>query len=426
MSFWPFAISLVLLIAMIFMWFSVAGERDQALGQARTAREKETAAAENLDKLRADFMAVSKLVGFMEGTNYSSAKAIEARMASAVAAWREKATMDIATSKYTAAEGGGTIEKAEGDKVKVVYLGAEGTGQPTTLEAIFPFAEQGLARFNFDVQRAFTQVAQVQEAKDAMSKAHDESLKAKDERITALGSEKSAVESQAAAQTQELRDQKAELERQKDQLQSELEQARKQATDAAAKFLTEINEAKGQIRTLVQREAPALSEGPDGEVLVGHDGLVVINRGKSHFLMPGTVFTVLGRAKGGATYPKGTVKVTMCDDESARCTVLDQADGMDPIAQGDLVQSVTYSPSRKLHFVLVGEFRKMGRSMVETRLKQLGAIVDDRVTTETHYVVEGAPGAGQESLEDTDAVKSAKEFGIRILTEEQLASFTRI
>jgi NAD-dependent DNA ligase len=86
---------------------------------------------------------------------------------------------------------------------------------------------------------------------------------------------------------------------------------------------------------------------------------------------------------------------------------------------------MTYSPNRQLHFVLVGEFRKMGKSTAEAVLKKLGAAVDSKVTANTNYLVVGAPGAGQETLDDTDAVRTAKELGIRMITEEQLASFTR-
>ena len=68
----------------------------------------------------------------------------------------------------------------------------------------------------------------------------------------------------------------------------------------------------------------------------------------------------------------------------------------------------------------------MGRSQVEARLEALGAKVDDSVSTLTHYLVLGAPSAGGESLESSDAYKKAMQYGTTILTEAQLASFTSL
>src|SRR5262249_29139416 len=157
--------------------------------------------------------------------------------------------------------------------------------------------------------------------------------------------------------------------------------------------------------TLVQREAPVLSEGPDGEVVLADNGVAILNRGRQHWLMPGTVFDVWGIAKGGAKYKKGTVKVTSTDVETSRAAILEENPN-DPIGRGALVQSLTYSPNRKLHFAFVGEFRKMGRSQAEALMKKLGAIVDDKVSSETNYLVMGAPAAGQDqaALEETEQV----------------------
>jgi NAD-dependent DNA ligase len=204
----------------------------------------------------------------------------------------------------------------------------------------------------------------------------------------------------------------------------DLEQKTKQSSENEAKLIAQVNEAQGQIRTLVQRDAPILTEGPDGEVIIADNGVAIVNRGKTAWLMPGTIFDVLGRAKGGATYKKGSIKVTNCDDETARAAIVEE-NPRDPITKGDLIQSPIYSPNRQLHFVLIGDFKKMGRSQAEAVLGKLGAKVDAKVSSETNYLVVGAPAAGQESLDDTEAVKTAKDLGIKMITEEQLSWFCR-
>ena len=124
-----------------------------------------------------------------------------------------------------------------------------------------------------------------------------------------------------------------------------------------------------------------------------------------------------GNGGGGGLVQTGTIKVTVVDENSARCAVLEASD---VISEGDLIQSGTYSPNRQLTFVLLGEFNKMGKSQAERRLEQLGAQVDENVSTMTHYLVVGTG----DSLETTPQYVAAKTFGTAIITEAQLQSFT--
>ena len=73
--------------------------------------------------------------------------------------------------------------------------------------------------------------------------------------------------------------------------------------------------------------------------------------------------------------------------------------------------------------MLIGRFKKYGRSDAAKRLEQLGQNVDKSVGITTNYLVIGAPENEDDNLEDTDDYRRAKELGIRVITEKQLSTF---
>jgi hypothetical protein len=426
MSFWPFAVSLLLVVVLVVMWFSATSERDQWKADAEKAKSMlRNAEGEQQGKIK-ELQEVSKRVGWLGGGSTSNPTDIDRDMKEYATKLKDAMTVEFGTDRYQedASGGGGKVEKTAGGGAKVSYLTEAELADTPTLQAYFSKFEVAANRMKTDVARLVEDAKKARDERDAVVKANAETVAAKDQRIKALGDEKANVENAAHEKEQELNEKVAQRDQALQKANADAEQVRKQASDNEAKLIAQVAEAQGQIRTLVQRDAPVLSEGPDGEVIVADHGLAIVNRGKSQWLMPGTVFDVLGRAKGGAMYKKGTIKVTSCDDESARATILEES-SRDPILGGDLIQSLTYSPKRVLHFVLVGDFKKMGRSQAEAVLKRLGAAVDAKVTAETNYVVVGAAPAGTESMEDNEAVKAAKDLGIRMITEEALSSFCR-
>jgi len=426
MSFWPFAVSLLLVVALVVMWFSASSERDQFKADAAKANARAKSAEESLQTKIKEFQDVSKSTGFLGGGSTSDAKAIEQAMKEYGPKLGDAMTIEFGTDRYQEdpSGGGGKVEKTAGGGAKVRYLTEAELADTPTLQAFFSKFEVAANRMKTDVMRAFEDSKKARDERDALTKSSADSLTAKDNRIKQLTDEKANIDNAAHEKEAELNEKLANKDQALQKATGETEAVRKQASENEAKLTAQINEATGQIRTLVQREAPVLNEGPDGEVIVADAGMAIVNRGKNDMLMPGTVFDVLGRAKGGALYPKGKIKVTNCDDASARATVLDE-NPKDPITKGDLIQSITYSPNRKIHFVLVGDFKKMGKSQAEAVLKRIGAVVDTKVTAETNYVVVGAAPAGTDSMDDNEAVKTAKDLGIKMITEEQLASFTR-
>lgn len=424
MSFWPFAVSLLALIAFVIMWFSATSERDDAKRQADRAAKDRSDMQDQLDAANKKLVAVSKATGFTSGGTTTNPEEIANQIKEYAPKLRDTMTITFPANRYQAdATGGGQVSKADGGTVTVVYLTDAEINSAATIQDFLSKFETAAHRMKFDIDRSFAATELARNEKEAVVKSDQESLAAKDKRIADLTGEKAALDNQMREKETELKDQVAQLTSQKDAKDTELETFKKQADANEKKLLAGLNEQTGIVRSLVQRDAPLLNEGPDGEVVVADNGVAIVNRGKAQWLMPGTMFDVWGLAKGGAKYKKGTIKITSCDDETARGAIIEES-SRDPITKGDLIQSLTYSPNRKIHFVLVGDMKKMGRSQAEAVLTRLGAVVDPAVTASTNYLVVGDFPAGQ-AMDDNAAVKSAKDLGIRMITEEQLASFTR-
>ena len=420
MSFWPFVVALLAVVVLVLMWTSATSERDEAKNQARQAQAAKDASEKRLQEEIKKAQSSGTAVGFLSGGNTTDAEAVAAQMKEYGEKIRALATIDVPTKRYTPSETGG-VAKTEGDVVKISYLTEQELADTPTVQAWLSKFETAFKRMHDDLARSLAEAGQTVEDKEKLSKTYEETLREKDARVAQLTTEKQAAENAAHEKETELNDKIADEKRQKEQRESELAAAQKQASENEAKLLAQYNEAQGTVRTLVQREAPLVSEGPDGEVVVASNGMAIVNRGKAQWLMPGTVFDVYGRRKGGTLYKKGSIKVTTTDNDTSRAAILEEMVANDPITKGDLIQSMTYSPNRKLHFVLVGDFKRLGRSQVEAVLTKLGAVVDPKVTVETNYVVVGAG----DNLEESEPVKTAKDLGIRQITEEQLATFTR-
>jgi len=424
MSFWPFAVTLLGLAVFVFLWFGATSERDNALRTANKAEEARKNMEEEMNKANARVVAISNATGFKGASTSTDPAEIDRQIKEYGPKLRDAMTITVPVTRYQADAGGqgGQIVKADGGMVTVVYLTDAELASCTTVQDFLSKFETAAHRLKYDIDRSIAASEQFQREREAVIKADQESIAAKDKRIADLTGEKAALDNQMREKETELKDQIAQITSQKDAKDTELEAFKKQADANEKKLLATVNELTGQVHALVQRDAPLLTEGPDGEVVVADNGIAIVNRGKAQFLMPGTMFDVWGLAKGGTKYKKGTIKVTSCDDETARAAIVEE-DSRNPITKGDLIQSLTYSPNHPIHFVIAGDMKKMGRSTAEAVLKKLGAVVDSTVTSSTNYLIVGDFGAA--NMDDNVSVKAAKDLGVRIITEEQLGSFTR-
>lgn len=429
MSYWPFVIALIALLVMTYMWYEASKDTEDLKSNLRAAQTQATAKQEEVNSLKLKLDELQVDVGFSHDSEQRpDGEKIRARVQEFVAQTGEQLTLTLDAKKWSATGEGGRVEELNDGTLKMHYFptAAEMSGETLTLEGVFPLFVDAVKRMQADIQQAIEMKSAAEAEVTSLKEQHTAQLTQKDQAISDRQSQIQSLQAQLAQQGSELRDQISTLEAQVDSARTELEEFRTQSESTIAKLENQVSQGQGEIKTLVDREKPYASEGPDGEILAARDGTAWVNLGKRNLLMPGTVFSVLGRKKGGELYAKGVVKVTMVDETMAKAAVMELASRADPIVEGDLVQSATYSPNRQLRFFLLGEFTGMGKSQIEARLEALGAKVDDEVTTLTHYLVLGAPSPGGESLEASDAYKKAMQFGTTILTEAQLASFTSL
>lgn len=422
MSAIPFVVSIVVIVIFAFMWHQESGDAEKLRSQLAT----EKATAEDQQKKREELsnrlLALTEATGFGDANGMPDREAILKATEEFLQAWRDKLFLEFAADRYQNTGTAGTIEQLAGDKVKVTYVPAKDMIDAPSVQAVYPIVVQAAAKMQSDIKAAFEQKYAEMTSKKEMEEKHRQDLAAKDAKYAELQAAGEQAKRLADEQLNELRGQKANLETAVQQAQSESEQVKQDSERAVAEANSQIAQLKAERNALVAREKPFLSEAPDGEVLASGGGVVVVNRGKKDMLMPGTVFTVLHRIKGGDLVPSGAIRVIVCNEESAECKVMEQSAAM-PIQGGDMIQSLTYSPNRQMRFCLIGEFSKMGRAQMEARLKSLGAAVDTAVTPMTHYLVVGTAPAG-EDLEQSDAYRKAREYGVEKLTETELAAFT--
>jgi len=419
MSYWPFVVTLVALLFMSYMWYEASkNQENDRSAVVRLTTEKQSA-DEALRAMKVRFQEVGAVTGFANDRDEPDPELLKQGIADLMNGLRTSVVLKFPTDKFSATAGGGKLEKIGQGDYQVHYL-PPANEIPTDLkwDSIAPLLTTAAKAMAVDMAHQVAVKAAAEQARDEAATASAATISAKDEMIADLTRQIQAIQASKEEQGSELRETIATLESQLDTARGETEEIRGKWETVVADAANAEGQLKGEITRLVDREKPFISEGPDGEVLAAGEGIVIVNRGKGDMLMPGTVFTVWKRVKGGGLVQTGTIKATVVDDNTARCAVLEASD---VISEGDLIQSGTYSPNRQLHFVLLGEFRKMGKSQATARLEQLGAKVDDSVSTMTHYLVVGTGDA----LEGSATFLAAKTYGTAIITEAQLASFTR-
>jgi BRCA1-like protein len=422
MSAIPFVISLLLVAGLAIAWYRADQATTDLAAKAKADRETADRLQKQFEEVNNRLLLLTTATGYDDAEGKPDQALIQKALTEFLDKWREKLTCEFTADKYTSAANGPAVEKLAGDKVRVNYLATKEQITNPNLQQVLAILEPAAARMQFDVKRYVENLDAERKSKAEALEAGRKALAEKDTQYTALQGTNEQQKRAYEEQIKELRDQVTAKEQALAAVQTEIDQVKSTSEKALAKLTSDVNQKAAELASINRREKPFISEGPDGEVVSAGAGIAIINRGKKDMLMPGTVFTVLGRIKGGSLVPKGSLRVVICSDESAQCTILDETPG-NPIGGTDLIQSLTYSPNRQMRFCLIGEFRKMGRAQAERRLKDLGAAVDASVTAETHYLVVGSPAAG-EVLEDSEAWKLAKQFGVQVLTEAELASMT--
>lgn len=322
------------------------------------------------------------------------------------------------------------IQEAGGGKCVVSYGGSrELRGAKPDMTNVLEFVVMpAMTKMIYDIKRLRDATGTALTAKAASEAAYKSALTAKDAEIRSAAEALSALEANKNAQIADLRRQVSDSDAAKAAAEAEKATAVTQLTKERDMYRSEAEKNSGTVKVLKDRKRTVeIDTSADGKVLsVGEkQDFLVIDRGRANNnLMAGTNFDVYTVGKGGMEIYKGSVKVTKVDGTTSECRVLDISDAFMPLAPGDLIRSVFYSPKEVTHVVLVGRFSKMGKSDAARRLQSLGVVVDEKVSPDTTYLVVGNPESEAQPIEETVEYKAADLYGIPHISERELSRFT--
>jgi hypothetical protein len=129
---------------------------------------------------------------------------------------------------------------------------------------------------------------------------------------------------------------------------------------------------------------------------------------------------------------KGTISVTrFIGDNLAEARVV-ESDLKDPILQGDVVYTPTWTPGMQERFVLAGDFdvngdKKPDNELMRTLVDMNGGVVEKDVSISTRYLLLGdaPPTSDKAADEQFKKVKSrAKELSIKVMGLQEFLEYS--
>jgi hypothetical protein len=268
---------------------------------------------------------------------------------------------------------------------------------------------------NASVTDANTQSRDIQSKTTAALAAGDARTKTFEEAAAKANSDKDTVTSDYAAA-------RAAMEAEKAKIEQMLTATTKKASDDNARFAKMVADAQAnenkarntieaQLKRLEELEVGTgdLFENPDGKITLAsqRQRLVWLNLGRADGLMRQTTFAVYDHDENGvaSAEPKGRIEVVeVTGDHTSEARILEDK-ASNPIVQGDIVHTPSWSPGQRIHFALAGKMDINGDGlddleMVKNIIRINGGVIDaemlpdgrreGQLTVNTRYLVLGA------------------------------------
>jgi hypothetical protein len=217
------------------------------------------------------------------------------------------------------------------------------------------------------------------------------------------------------------------------ELTAQLQKQQEDADEQVKKMAATIDDLKTQLVKFKE----TTFETPDAVVTTVNqkEGTVYLNIGSADNLKLQQTFSVYDKGTTIAMdpKPKGRIEVTqiIAEHMAAARIVEDQIGNI--IVPGDLVLTPTWDPGHQVHLAITGfvDLTQDGQSdldMLKTLIAANGGIVDDAVTVQTRYLVEGEPKGtgdegemtGPEKDDFNTKIKAAGEIGVDRLSVDKL------
>ena len=215
-----------------------------------------------------------------------------------------------------------------------------------------------------------------------------------------------------------------------------------QATDKAKVDAAAANTSITALKTRVQNdkevlEAEIARDGPDGSILAANNSrrIVYVNLGTADKVVAGMKFAVWNVGRGAIRVQKGDVVITqVLDVHYSQASI---SSSTSPLSTGDQISNPLFRKDRPIRLFLAGDLKKFPKEIAVARLKRMNVIIDDKISSETDYVLIPAgvavvpaggapadPAAAPAAESEFDRLqKLANNFGANLITETMIEAF---
>lgn len=266
----------------------------------------------------------------------------------------------------------------------------------------------------------------VQEAAEARDKARND-LASRTEQFTQDLSE-------VRKKWEETQNEKVELDSRIVELNTQLEEQQADLTKRIENLTNIVDDQRNELRNL---ETTSF-ESPDAVITTANQkqGVVYIDVGAEDNLRVQQTFSVFDKGTTGVmdAEPKGRIEVRqILGAHVAMCRILED-EISNIITPGDLVFTPAWSPGKQIHFAMCGfiDLTEDGQNDAELLVKLIelnGGVIDDDVTVQTRYLIEGKQSGGGTTNMDVatdlqedynEKVRAAIEIGVDRLSPQKL------
>jgi hypothetical protein len=392
----------VALLGALGLWYATTSEVTKLEGEVATARAEQTQQGEKLKSQADEMSGLASLVGYYD----------EAQVGARPDPTAMQTDIDAVKAQLKEALGGPDT-KVTLQQTIAALRSALGSSQAAVAQG----------KSDFDAE-----VAKLKAAEQAV-----------DDATASMKTELESLNQQLADERQRADNQAQQDQRRFDELVAQQQTsdetaraAQQTLAQAETKSRREIAALEGRIKSMAVRRESSEPDALDGSVLsVGNTGAVAyIDIGARSGLRRGTRFEVLRPGKSGDLTSKGTVEVRDVEDDMSLVGLTTEPDAFDPILPGDKLRNPHFEANKSLRFFLLGDFPlTMSKEQATARLKELGASVDEVMTTDTDVLVLGdkplAEGDAAPELTDSDEYKLADKLGMRIVRLDELQEFLK-
>lgn len=276
----------------------------------------------------------------------------------------------------------------------------------------------------------------------AKTQASDRSteLSKRDAQITSLHAELDNVtKTQAEKNAESQRQQEVELRKLVAQI--------KEAEDAKVSLQSELDKAKNELRGYKGGPKYAFGVDPVGKLIRvnNNDNEVWINLGRKDHITPGMTFAVYDPRVGASTSAenkgkRGDIEVIEVGDVESLARIT-HTEKTQALLQNDIISNPVYSrdKNRKFHFIISGNFdidadgvpTPGEREKIVRLVQSWGGVIDDKVTSQTDFLIVGSEPSSMASKVDTeseqgqDLIKQsqdqAKAYADRLVAARELS-----